>query len=149
MAPFWPNSSPRLLSVQYLEDKSTCMNWKLCYSRVHGQIHLAAQFTSGVLSHFQNAPWKVGFLVLKGQKMRPLGNSKTKSQRSESRWVFSSHITCAKFQLNRLTSKLSAPEHFLRQRHLKPYSHGTSTSNCCWKLIKPYWTWIQRYLSGK
>ena len=23
--------------------------WKLCYGRVHGQIHLAAQFTSGVL----------------------------------------------------------------------------------------------------
>ena len=47
------------------------MNWKLYYSRVHGQIHLAAQFTSGVLSHFQNAPLKAGFLVLKGQKMRP------------------------------------------------------------------------------
>ena len=42
--------------------------WKLCYGRVHGQIHLAAQFTSGVLWHFQNAPWKAGFLVLKGQK---------------------------------------------------------------------------------
>ena len=30
------------------------------------------QFTSGVLSHFQNAPLKAGFLVLKGQKLRPL-----------------------------------------------------------------------------
>ena len=68
---FWPNSSPKLLSVHYLEDKVTCMNRKLYYSRVYGQIHLAAQFTSGVLWHFQNAPWKAGFLVLKGQKMRP------------------------------------------------------------------------------
>ena len=47
------------------------MNLKLYYSRVYGQIHLAAQFTSGVLSHFQNAPLKAGFLVLKGQKLRP------------------------------------------------------------------------------
>ena len=44
------------------------MNWKVYYSRVHGQIHLAAQFTSGVLLHFQNALWKAGFLVLKGKK---------------------------------------------------------------------------------
>ena len=38
----------------------------LYYSRVHGQTHLGAQFTSGVLWH-----WKTGFLVLKWQKMRP------------------------------------------------------------------------------
>ena len=103
----WPNSSPRLLSVQYLEDKVTCMNWKLYYSRVHGQIHLAAQFTSGVLWHFQNAPWKAGFLVLKVQKMRPPCNSKTKSQRSDPKWLLKYLITsnfCAKFQPNRLTT---------------------------------------------
>ena len=47
------------------------MNLKLYYSRVYGQIHLAAQFTSGVLWQFQNAPLKAGFLVLKGQKLRP------------------------------------------------------------------------------
>ena len=41
------------------------------YSRVHGQIHLVAQFTSGVLWHFQNSSWKAGFLVLKRPKMRP------------------------------------------------------------------------------
>ena len=83
------------------------MNWKLYYSRVHGQIHLAAQFTSGVLSHFENAPWKAGFLVLEGQKMRPPCNSKTKSQRSEPKWLLKYLITpnfCAKFQLNRLTT---------------------------------------------
>ena len=45
------------------------MKWKLYYSRVHAQIHLAVQFTIGVLTRFQNAPWKAGFLVLKGQKM--------------------------------------------------------------------------------
>ena len=80
------------------------MNWKLYYSRVHGQIHLAAQFTSGVLSHFQNAPLKAGFLVLKGQKMIPPCNSKTKSQRSEPKWILKHLITptfCAKFQPNR------------------------------------------------
>ena len=64
----WPNSSPRLLSVQYVENKVTYMNWKVYYSRGHGQIHLAAQFTSGVLLHFQSALWKAGFLVLKGKK---------------------------------------------------------------------------------
>ena len=64
----WPNSSPRLLAVQYVENKVRYMNWKLYYSRVHGQIHFAAQFTSGVLSHFQNALQKAGFLVLKGKK---------------------------------------------------------------------------------
>ena len=64
----WPNSSPRLLSVQYVENKVTYMNWKVYYSRGHGQIHVAAQFTSGVLLHFQNALWKAGFLVLKGKK---------------------------------------------------------------------------------
>ena len=44
---------------------------KALYSRFHGQIRLAAQFTSGILSHFENAPWnmwKAEFLVLKGQK---------------------------------------------------------------------------------
>ena len=54
--------------MQYIEGKVSGVNWKPYYSRVHGQIHLAAQFTSGVLWHFQNAPWNVGFLVLKGQK---------------------------------------------------------------------------------
>ena len=49
---------------------------KALLCRVHGQIHLAAQFTSGVLWHFQNAPWKAGFLVLKRQKMRPACNSR-------------------------------------------------------------------------
>ena len=48
-------------SLQCLEDKVSCINWKLCYGRVHGQIHLAAQFNSGVLWHFQNAPWKARF----------------------------------------------------------------------------------------
>ena len=35
------------------------------------QIHLAAQFTGGVLWHFQNSPCEAGFLVLKRPKMRP------------------------------------------------------------------------------
>ena len=81
--------------MQYLEDKVTCINWKLYYGRVHGQIHLAAQFTSGVLSHFQNAPWKAGFLVLKGQKMRPPVTPKLKvTEVSQSGfWNIASHPT--------------------------------------------------------
>jgi len=47
------------------------MKCKLHHSRVHGQIHLATQFTNGVLRHFQNAPWKAGFLVVKGPQMEP------------------------------------------------------------------------------
>ena len=46
---FGQTLAPRLLSVQYLEDKVLCINGKLYYSRVHGQIHLAAQLTSEVL----------------------------------------------------------------------------------------------------
>ena len=33
-----------------------------------GQIHLEAKLSNWVLLHFQNVPWKAGFLVLKGQK---------------------------------------------------------------------------------
>ena len=87
--------------------KVTGMSSKLYYSRVHGQTHLGAQFTSGVLWHFQNAPWKAGFSVLKGQKMRPPCNYKTKSQRSEPQWLLKYLITpnfSAKFQPNRLTT---------------------------------------------
>ena len=92
----WPNSSPRLLSVQYLEDKVLCINWNLFYSTVHGQIHWAAQFTSGVLWHFQNAPWKAGFLVFKGQKMRPPVTPKLKVREviQSGFWNISSHPTC-------------------------------------------------------
>ena len=54
--------------MQYLKNKVTCVNGKLYYSRVHGQMHLAAKFTSGLLWHFQNAPWNAEFLVLRGQK---------------------------------------------------------------------------------
>ena len=68
---FHINFCPRLCFVQNLEGKVTCMKWKLYYSRVHSQIHLKAQFTNWVSLHFQNVPWKGGFLVLKGQKMRP------------------------------------------------------------------------------
>ena len=71
----------------------------------YGQIHLAAQFTSGVLSHFQNAPWKAGFWCSKGKKWDPPCNSKTKTQRSESKWFLKYLIIpnfCAKFQPNRL-----------------------------------------------
>ena len=72
------------------------------------QIHLAAQFTGGVLWHFQNSPCEAGFLVLKRPKMRPPPfNSKTKSQGSERKWLLKYFITpsfCAKFQLNRLTT---------------------------------------------
>ena len=91
----WPNSSPRLLSVQYLEDKVLCINWNLFYSTVHGQIHWAAQFTSGVLWHFQNAPWKAGFLVFKGQKMRPPVTPKLKVREviQSGFWNISSHPT--------------------------------------------------------
>ena len=39
----------------------TGMNWKL-HSRLHGQIHLATQFTNGVKWHFQNFPLEAGFL---------------------------------------------------------------------------------------
>ena len=104
----WPNSNPRLLSVQYLEDKVTCMKWKLYYSTVHGQIHLAAQFINWVLWHFQNVSWKARFLVLKGQNMTHTPwNSKTESQRSEPNWLLK-YLTgpnsCAKFQPNRLTT---------------------------------------------
>ena len=60
---------------------------------------------------FKNAAWKSGFLVLKGQKMRhpppPPCNSKTKSHRSELKWLLKYLITpnfCAKFQPNRLTT---------------------------------------------
>ena len=55
--------------------------------RVHGQIHLAAQFTNGILWHFKIGPWKTGFLVLKGQKMkdREVGQSGF--------WSISSHPT--------------------------------------------------------
>ena len=53
---FWhqclPKSSPRLLSVQYLEDKVPCIKWKLYYGRVRGQIHLVAQVTNKFLWHF-------------------------------------------------------------------------------------------------
>ena len=77
-------------------------------NRVYGQIQLAAKFTSGVLSHFQNAPWKAGFLVLEGQKLRsPPRNSKTISQRSEPTWLLKYLITpnfCAKSQPNRLAT---------------------------------------------
>ena len=96
-----------LLSVQCLEDKVSCINWKPYYSRVHGQIYLAVQFTSGVLWHFQNVPWKAGVLVLNGQKMRPPPPPVTPEQRSELKWVLKYLITpnfCAKFQPNRLTT---------------------------------------------
>ena len=45
----------------------TGMNWKL-HSIVHGQIHLATQFTNAVKWHFQNSPLEAGFLVVKGKK---------------------------------------------------------------------------------
>ena len=47
----------------------TGMSWKL-HSRVHGQIHLATQFTNGVIFkwHFQNFPLEAGFLVVRGKK---------------------------------------------------------------------------------
>ena len=45
----------------------TGMNWKL-HSIVHGQIHLATQFTNGVKWHFQNSPLEAGFLVVKEKK---------------------------------------------------------------------------------
>ena len=35
--------------------KLQLMKSQLHYSRVHGKIHLVAQFTNGVLEHFQNA----------------------------------------------------------------------------------------------
>ena len=112
--------------------------WKLCYGRVHGQIHLAAQFTSGVLcvcvfvwggvgaessvmvefmvkfiwQHnlpvgFKMPPGRVDFWCSKGKKWGPSCNSKTKSQRSEPKWLGKYLITpnfWAKFQPNRLTT---------------------------------------------
>ena len=81
--------------------KVTCTKWKHYYSRVHGQIHLAAQLglTTGVLSHFQNAPWKAGFLVLKGQKIRPpppppvTPKLKVSEVSQSGFWTISSHPT--------------------------------------------------------
>ena len=51
----------------------TGMSWKL-HSRVHGQIHLAAQFTNGVIFkwHFQNFPLEAGFLEVRGKKNETL-----------------------------------------------------------------------------
>ena len=60
-----------------------------------------------IWQHFQNVPWKAGFLVRKGQKMRPPCNSKTKTQRSEPKRLLKYLIIpnfCAKFQPNRLTT---------------------------------------------
>ena len=83
------------------------MKWKLYYSGVHGQIHLEVQFTNWVLVHFQNITWKAGVLVLKGEKMGPPWDSKTKSQGTEPNWLLKYLIApnfCAKFQPNRLTT---------------------------------------------
>ena len=82
-------------------------NFNINFGQTLAPQFILAQFTSGVLWHFQNAPWKAGFSVLKGQKMRPPCNSKTKSQRSEPKWLLKYLITpnfCAKFQPNRLTT---------------------------------------------
>lgn len=77
----------------------TGMNWKL-HSIVHGQIHLATQFTNGVKWHFQNSPLEAGFLVVKGKKMRRPLPSPAKTTELEVRelsqtdfWDISSHPT--------------------------------------------------------
>ena len=79
----------------------TGMSWKL-HSRVHGQIHLATQFTSGVIIkwHFQNFPLEAGFLVVRGKKMRRPLPSPAKTTELEVRelsqtdfWDISSHPT--------------------------------------------------------
>ena len=46
-------------------------NFNINFGQTLAPQFILAQFTSGVLWHFQNAPWKAGFLVFKGQKMRP------------------------------------------------------------------------------
>ena len=42
---------------------------------------------------FKMPPFKAGFLVLKGQNMRPPCNSKDESQRSEPKWLLKYLIT--------------------------------------------------------
>ena len=79
----------------------TGMSWKL-YSRVHGQIHLGTQFTSGVIIkwHFQNFPLEAGFWWSEEKKMRRPLPSPAKTTELEVRelsqsdfWDISSHPT--------------------------------------------------------
>ena len=44
--------------------------YKLKDPLVHGQTHLAAQFTNVFLWHFSTGLWREGFFEQKGQKMR-------------------------------------------------------------------------------
>ena len=119
--------------MQYLEDKVSCINWTLYYSRVHGQIHLAAQFTSWVLWHFQNAPCRAGFLVLKGQKMRPPVTPKLKVREvSQSGfWNISSHPTSEPSFSQIFDLNFWPLEHSLRQWHLSKMERWALTLLAC------------------
>ena len=104
--------------MQYFEENVSCINCNLFYSRVHGQIHLAAQFTSGVLWHFHFAPWKVGFLVLKGQKWDPHVTPKLKVREVAFEISYHTQLLC-QVSAKSVDHNVWPLEHFLRQWHLK------------------------------
>ena len=63
----WPNTSPRLLSVQYLEDMHK-RKVLLYYGRVQRQIYLAAKFTMGFYAAFKMPSRKLDFWCFKRKK---------------------------------------------------------------------------------
>ena len=121
----WPNSNPRLFSVQYLEDKVTCMKWKLYYSTVHDQIHLAAQFINGFYGTFKMSPGRLDFWCLKGKTWHPppppLKLQNWKSEKSAKLAFEIPHWTQLLCQVSAksVDNNFWPLEHFLRQWHLK------------------------------
>ena len=100
------SSSPRSLSVQYLEDKdetSIIVQSMVKFSWQHN-------LSIGFYGTFKMSPGRLDFWCSK-EKMTPPAppsrNSKTESQRSEPNWRLKYLIApnfCAKFQPNRLTT---------------------------------------------
>ena len=113
----WPNSSPRLLSVQYVENKVTYMNCLHTWTERSIIVEFMVKFTwqhnlpVGSYCTFKMPSGRLDFWCSRAKNetppLPPPRNSKTKSQRTESKWLLKYLITpnfCAKFQPNQLTT---------------------------------------------
>ena len=92
--------------------------------------------TVGSYGTFKMPPGRLDFsLALKRQKREPPCNCKTKSQRSEPKWVLKYLITpnfCAKFQPNRLTTTFGPWNTFSDyDTSIQPYLLTTTKASTC------------------
>ena len=120
------------------------LNWKLYYGGVQGQIYLAAQFTSGVLWYFQNSPWKAGQKWdLPHPPPPPTRHSKTKSQRSEPKWLLKYHTQLLQVSARSSDHNFWPLEHFLRQWHLNWIHPSPQQGSCAHALedLQRVWYW--------